>query len=100
MRRAGKKIVWAHSKRLISGSIIALSPVKDAFQAKCVIAVVAARPVEGVIQNPPEIDVFFGHSEDIEIDPQQEWIMLESRTGYYEASRHTLRALQKMYREK
>ena len=36
----------------------------------------AARPLAGLEQNPPEIDIFFGSADEIEIDPQVEWIMV------------------------
>ena len=99
-RRAGKRIRWEQSKRLISGSIVALTPVDDMFQRLCLVAVVAARPVEGLKVTPPSIDLFFGSHEETEVDPQQEWVMVEARQGYYEAHRHTLRALQKMSTER
>ncbi|RLL98124.1 hypothetical protein CFD26_105657 [Aspergillus turcosus] len=97
---SGKKIVWEYSKRLITGSVVALSPASDSFRSKCVIAVVAARPLEGVKQEPPEIDIFFSQPEDADFDPHQEWIMVEARTGYYEALRHTMTALQRLNRER
>ncbi|ETN40525.1 uncharacterized protein HMPREF1541_04802 [Cyphellophora europaea CBS 101466] len=97
--RAQRRILWQGSKRLVSGGLVALTPRDDKFATKCTVAVVAARPLEGLQQNPPEIDLFFIRPEDIEIDPQQEWIMIEAKTGYYEAYRHTLRALQKMSKE-
>lgn len=49
--------------------------------------------------NPPEIDLFFARPEDQEIDPMRKWIMLECRTSFFEASRHTLAALQHLMRE-
>lgn len=63
-------------------------------------AVVAARPLEGVKQQPPEIDLFFARAEDADFDSQQEWIIVEAKSGYYEANRHTMTALQKMAKEK
>lgn len=98
--RAGKKIVWDYSKRLTSGTIVALSPANDVFNTKCVVAVVAARPLESLKIHPPEVDLFFACAEDAEFDYQQEWIMVESRSGYYEASRHTMAALQKLSSER
>lgn len=83
----------------MSGGLVALTPVHDNFQQTCVIAVVAARPLAGVNVTPPEIDLFFPRAEDMEIDPQKEWIMVEARAGYYEAYRHPLLALQKMSTE-
>lgn len=98
-RRANASILWAGSKRLLSGGIVALSPVGDNFSKKCVVAIVAARPTAGVQANPPEIDLFFFRSDDLEIDSRQEWIMVEARTGYFEAYRHTMKALQKLGNE-
>ena len=70
------------------------------FVSICRVAIVAARPLAGLEQNPPEIDIFFGGAEELEIDPQQEWVMVESRNGFFEGSRHTLRGLQMVAREK
>jgi helicase required for RNAi-mediated heterochromatin assembly 1 len=97
--RAGKAIPWRHSKRLMAGTIVALSPAKDKFDTVCIIAVVAARPIAGVEDTPPQIDIYFSRTEDIEIDPQLEWTMIEAKQGYFEAARHTLRALQKLSQE-
>lgn len=69
------------------------------FKSKCIVAVVAARPLDGLKKNPAEIDIFYTRAEDAEFDPQLEFVMIEARSGYYEASRHTLTALQKMARE-
>jgi helicase required for RNAi-mediated heterochromatin assembly 1 len=65
-----------------------------------VVATVAARPLQGVMCEPPEIDIHFGRPEDIQLDPQKEWLMIEAKQGYFEAYRHTLRALQKLSQEK
>lgn len=100
LRRAGKKIQWDQSKRLVAGSVVALTPANDMFRNICRIAIVAARPLFCVQMNPPEIDICFANEEEIEIDPQQEWVMVECRDGYFEGSRHTLRALQRMATEK
>ncbi|KAL8696250.1 MAG: hypothetical protein Q9201_007753 [Fulgogasparrea decipioides] len=99
LRRAEKKIHWAQSKRLQQGTLIALTPVSDMFEKVCKVAIVAARPLSGLQSNPPQIDVFFGSPEELEIDPQQEWVMAESARGYFEAYRHTLKSLQKMAKE-
>ncbi|KJK67999.1 AAA domain protein [Aspergillus parasiticus SU-1] len=98
--RSGKNIVWEYSKRLRTGTIVALSPADDSFRNKCVVAVVAARPLNGVKQHPPEIDIYFARSIDAEFDPHQEWVMVEARDGYFESMRHTMTALQKMSRER
>ncbi|KAI9695913.1 MAG: hypothetical protein M1836_006030 [Candelina mexicana] len=98
--RAGKKINWAQSQRLKQGTMVALTPAKDMFKTQCKVATVAARPLAGLEQNPAEVDLFFAAPEEIELDPQQEWVMVESRMGYFEAYRHTLLALQKLMRDK
>lgn len=95
----GKKIRWEQSKRLITGSLVVLTPANDMFQKKVIVATVAARPLDMLDQNPPEIDLFIARTEELELDPAMEWIMLEERTGFYEADRHTLLALQKMMKE-
>ena len=100
--RAGKRIKWENSKRLVSGSIVALIPAKMKVVDlnEMIIAVIAARPLAGVLCEPPEIDIYFGRPEDVQVDPQKEWFMIEAKQGYYEAYRHTLRALQKLGQEK
>ncbi|KAL6167289.1 hypothetical protein ACJQWK_06727 [Exserohilum turcicum] len=97
--RVKKHIRWAQSKRLITGSLVALSPTDDGFKTQCVLAVIAARPISALEQNPPEIDLFFARAEDQEIDPMRKWIMVECRGSFFEASRHTLLALQHLMRE-
>ena len=82
------------------GTIVALSPSKDQFQTICRMAVVAARPITGVTQNPPQVDLFWASPEDAEIDPNEEFVMLEAKSGYIEASRHMLVAMQKLAHEK
>lgn len=77
---------------------MALSPFGDAFQTTCILATVAARPMSALQMNPPEIDLFFPHYHQ-PIDPMQKWIMVECRSSFFEASRHTLMALQHMKRE-
>lgn len=98
--RAGKKILWQFSSRLITGSIVALSPTSDSFRSKCIVATVATRVLENVQKNPPEVDLFFANADDVSFDPHQEWIMVEARSGYFEAYRHTMTTLQKISKEK
>lgn len=99
LSRVKKFIRWQQSKRLITGTLVALSPANDCFQKKCVLATVAARPVSALDQNPPEIDLFFARPEDLEVDPMKKWIMVEARSSFFEASRHTMLSLQHMMRE-
>ena len=100
LRRSGKKINWEQSKRLLTGAIVALTPVNDMFKSICHVAFIAARPLNGLQQNPPEIDIFFGATDEIEIDPQQELVMVESKNGFYEGHRHTLQGLQMLAKER
>ncbi|KAF2822882.1 hypothetical protein CC86DRAFT_356647 [Ophiobolus disseminans] len=99
LSRVKKHIRWSQSKRLITGSLVALSPTDDAFRTTCILATVAARPLSALEQNPPEIDLFFARPEDQQIDPMKKWMMVECRESFFEASRHTLLALQHLMRE-
>lgn len=102
MSRVKKLIRWNQSKRLITGTLVALSPADDAFQdlSKCLLAIVGARPLTPLeSNNPPEIDLFFVQPEQYDWDCARKWIMVESRSSFFEASRHTLVALQHMMRE-
>jgi helicase required for RNAi-mediated heterochromatin assembly 1 len=68
--RAGKQIRWEQSKRLLQGTMVALSPASDMFEKVCKIAIVAARPIaDGLDQNPPVIDLFWGDHMDVAFDP-------------------------------
>lgn len=61
---------------------------------------VAARPMSGVEQNPPQVDLFWTRIEDAEFDPSEEFVMIEARSGYFEATRHMLVAMQKLMSER
>ncbi|RFU29613.1 hypothetical protein B7463_g6744, partial [Scytalidium lignicola] len=99
--RAGKRIRWEQSKRLRTGTLVALSPSRDMFRTICKIAVVAARPISGGLdQNPPQIDLFWGDDNDADIDPNESYMMVESKMAYFEAYRHVLVAMQKLMTEK
>lgn len=97
--RAQKKIIWEQSKRLISGSLVVLTPASDMFQNKAIVATVAARPLALVNHDSPELDLFIACASDLEIDPAMKFVMVEERSGYFEAERHTLLALQKIATE-
>lgn len=102
LSRVGKKVGWNQSKRLMTGSLVALIPAEGASYDvdELKVAVIAARPVSQLEKNPPEIDLFFARPDEIPIDNQKKWLMLEERSGFFEAERHTLVALQKMVHEK
>ena len=97
--RVGKKVSWDQSKRLRTGTLVCLTPANAIFKSEARVAVVAARPLAGLQENPPSIDLFFAFSDEVEIDPQQEWLMVESRNGFYEGHRHVMKALQMLQQE-
>lgn len=96
INRAGKNIRWKNSKRLIPGTLVCVSD--DNFQT-IKVATVAARPMVGLESNPPEVDLLF-HETELEIDTEKEMVMVESRNGYFEAYKWTLKALQRMTEDK
>ncbi|KAH7029475.1 P-loop containing nucleoside triphosphate hydrolase protein [Microdochium trichocladiopsis] len=95
--RAGKKIDWQHSTRLRTGSLVALSTARDGFRTLCMPAVIADHYYEdGLNQNPPTIQFFWGDIKDAILDPLEELVMIESRHGFFEATRHAMVGLQHM----
>ncbi|KAK6001314.1 hypothetical protein QM012_002645 [Aureobasidium pullulans] len=97
--RAGVKIDWQTSKRLKTGSLLALSPTSDKFQKQIIIAVVGARTMELLNESPPKLDIFFPRPEDTIFDAAKEYIILEETTSFFEAQRHNMLALQRMTKE-
>lgn len=74
--RSEKRVRWEQSRRLLQGSIVALSNSNDLFKTDCKVAIVAGRAIEGGLdQSPPTIDLFFGDSEKIEIDPHESTVI-------------------------
>ena len=71
--RAGKNIRWGQSKRLQQGTLVALSTERDMFSSMCKLAVIAARPIKGGLdQNPPQVSIFWGNAgEDAVFDPSE-----------------------------
>ncbi|RPA81978.1 hypothetical protein BJ508DRAFT_414451 [Ascobolus immersus RN42] len=93
LARAGKRIPWASSKRLLPGTIVVLS--SDEFET-VKIATVAARPIAGLVQaGDPEVDLLFP-ARDNDLDTSRTYTMFESRSAYYEAYKHVLIGLQRM----
>ena len=95
--RVDKKISWAQSKRLKGGTLVALSPAEprgEIFRNRCLVGIVAARPLAELESSQPSINVYFGHDAMMDIDTQVEYLMIEASGGYFEAVRHTLKALQ------
>lgn len=95
LARAGKKIPWQSSKRLLPGSVVVLSC--DNFET-IKVATVAARPLAGLRMPVPEVDLLFSDN-NIDIDISKIYIMLETRSSYFEAYRHTLKSLQRIQEE-
>jgi helicase required for RNAi-mediated heterochromatin assembly 1 len=99
LSKVGRNIRWEQSKRLITGTLVALTPSDDMFRTKCIVAVVAARPLDGLKQNPPQVDLFFARAADLCIDSSIEFTIVEERASFFEAGRHTMMALQHVMRE-
>ena len=87
LSKVGKKIRWNQSKRLIAGSLVVLTPTKDMFKTKCIVATVAARPLDLIEEEPPKLDLFLACPEDLDLDPSIEYTMIENRTSFFEAVR-------------
>ncbi|CAJ2503344.1 Uu.00g107380.m01.CDS01 [Anthostomella pinea] len=93
--RSGKKIRWTQTRRLTTGSLVALSTAEDGFKTICLPAVIADHPIrDGLDQNPPTIQIHWARSEDAIVDPTAELVIIEARTGYFEAVRHSMVGLQ------
>ncbi|PWW74135.1 P-loop containing nucleoside triphosphate hydrolase protein [Tuber magnatum] len=92
LNRAGKRVRWENSKRLLPGTLVCLS--NDNFKT-LKLATIAARPKAGLELPMPEVDLLFTEGE-TEFDSTETFIMVESRQGYFEAYKWTLKALQRM----
>ena len=102
--RSTIKVYWGQSERLTPGSLVALSPSKDNFKTKCIVAVVTARTLVGGLEPdleagedetyPPRIDIFLSNPEDSFFDPGEGFVMLETAESYFESVRHTMVGLQ------
>ncbi|KAI0545589.1 P-loop containing nucleoside triphosphate hydrolase protein [Xylaria curta] len=94
-QRAEKKIRWTQTRRLTTGSLVAISTAADGFRTVCMPAVIADHPIrDGLDKNPPTIQIFWGNTDDAVLDPTTELVMLEGRSGYFEAVRHCMVGLQ------
>lgn len=96
--RAGKRIRWVQTRRLTTGTLVAISTIEDGFRTICMPAVIADHPIRDLEQIPPTIQIFWGDTDDAIIDPTAELVMLESRSGYFEAVRHCMVGLQHVAR--
>lgn len=95
VERAAKRIRWNQTRRLTPGTLVALSTAKDRFRTLCIPAVIADRVQrDGQDPGPPTVQLFWADIEDAVMDPSMELIMIESRMGYFESTRHTMVGLQ------
>ncbi len=72
---------------------MALTTPEDGFETICKIATIAQPPYmddTGELQ----VDIYWGDVDEAVIDPNMEFVMVESCLGYFEAVHHTLVGLQ------
>ncbi|KAK1655789.1 P-loop containing nucleoside triphosphate hydrolase protein [Colletotrichum phormii] len=95
--RARQLINWPASQRVVPGTIVALSPASDRFRTQCIVAVVTGRYDElaGSSSAPPPLDLEFSDPGITAgfMEPDQEYVMVEARSNYFEAVRHVLEGL-------
>ncbi|KAI1114150.1 P-loop containing nucleoside triphosphate hydrolase protein [Nemania sp. NC0429] len=96
--RAGKRIRWVQTRRLTTGKLVAISTVEDGFRTICIPAVIADHPIRDLQQVPPTIPIFWRDTDHAIIDPTTQLVMLESKSGYFEAVRHCMVGLQHVVR--
>lgn len=93
--RAGKRVNWTQTRRLMPGSLLTISTAKDRFRTICKRAIVADSYVlDGLDQSPPTIQIFWADVDDAILDPTEELVMLEGTGGYFEAVRYCMVGLQ------
>ncbi|KAI0839357.1 hypothetical protein F5Y06DRAFT_303102 [Hypoxylon sp. FL0890] len=93
--RSGKKIRWIQTRRLTVGTLVAISTASDSFKTICMPAIISEHRIrDGLDQNSPTIHFQWANLDDAIVDPNQELIMIEARSGYFEAVRHSMVGLQ------
>ncbi|OTA92230.1 hypothetical protein M434DRAFT_51292, partial [Hypoxylon sp. CO27-5] len=93
--RSGKKIRWIQTRRLTVGTLVAISTASDCFKTICMPAIISEHRIrDGLDQNPPTIHFQWANLDDAIMDPNQELVMIETRSGYFEAVRHSMVGLQ------
>lgn len=98
-----EELDWSASKRLLPGALVLLSPSTDNFKSKTLVAVVAYRFMCGGLEpdldagesadTPPRIDIFCEWNADF-LDSSSNYVMLESKSGYFESVRYAMKGLQ------
>ena len=95
VKRSGlQNVKWEHSRRLIYGSLLCFS--RDNFQTILFASVVNRDQAD--LKNGQLTVKFEGEANAFEIDPCDEYTMVES-TAYFEAYRHVLEGLQQIVQE-
>jgi len=94
--RSQHKIAWEKSKRLRPGKLVAISTCSDGFRTMCKLATITQRPYFGGLdQDPPVVDLMWANTGDAVLDPSVEMVAVESRHGFFEATRHAMVGLQR-----
>ena len=70
-RRSGVIIRWENTRRLKPGTMVALTPKKNPFKTKCVVAIVAGSCIEHNRSGKkrPTIPVWVEDLDQVEVDP-------------------------------
>lgn len=102
--RTATPVDWTASDRLTPGTLVVMSPRWDYFRTKCIVATIATRSFNGRAvpdvedgDSPfdlPRVELFFANISETLIDPIEDFVMLEAKTGYFENVRHTMLGLQ------
>ncbi|KAI8298512.1 Helicase required for RNAi-mediated heterochromatin assembly 1 [Colletotrichum sp. SAR11_59] len=101
--RTRQLVNWSASERLVPGTVVALSPVPDNFEKRCIVAVVTGRYDEAIDspETPPPLDLEIRDPEVSAsiMEPDQEYVMIEARSNYFEAVRYVMEGLKQAARE-
>ncbi|KAK2770210.1 dead box helicase [Colletotrichum kahawae] len=101
--RSRQLVNWPASQRLVPGTVVALSPIPDNFQRKCIVAVVTGRYDEAIDSpaTPPPLDLEIRDPEVTAsiMEPDQEYVMIEARSNYFEAVRYVMEGLKQTAKE-
>lgn len=101
--RTRQLVNWSASERLVPGTVVALSPVPDNFEKGCIVAVVTGRYDEAIDspETPPPLDLEIRDPEVAAsiVEPDQEYVMIEARSNYFEAVRYVMEGLKQAAKE-
>ncbi|KAF9872164.1 dead box helicase [Colletotrichum karsti] len=95
--RTRQLVNWPASQRLVPGTVVALSPISDNFKTQCIVAVVTGRYDEAIdspVTPPPlDLEIHDPQATANTMEPDQEFVMIEARSNYFEAVRHVMEGL-------